>query len=216
MREFDELIEILDRLMGPEGCPWDRVQTLQSLRSTILEEVCEVIEAINFNDDAHIKEELGDLFLNIVFLSKIAEKDQRFPLKDILTDLNEKLIRRHPHIFTDGKKIDTVEELHEQWDLIKKEEKGKEKRESILDGIPKELPPLARAQKILKRMKKGNDKSPISLPSHPEIKDEKELGEHLLSLAMLAVEKNIDIEQALRKSLALLERDLLRDEKKHL
>ena len=159
MREFDELIEILERLLGPDGCPWDKVQTLQTLRSTILEEVCEVIEAINLNDDAHIKEELGDLFLNIVLLSKIAEKENRFPVTAVLKELNEKLIRRHPHVFADGKKIHTVDELHEQWDLIKKDEKGKEKRKSVLDGISKQLPALARAQKALKRMKKAGYKA---------------------------------------------------------
>lgn len=99
MREFDELIEIIDRLLGPDGCPWDKEQTLQSLRSSVLEEVCEVIEAIDLNDNAHIKEELGDLFFNTIFLCKIAEKEKRFTVTEILKELNEKLIRRHPHVF---------------------------------------------------------------------------------------------------------------------
>ncbi len=214
MREFDELIEITDRLLGPGGCPWDREQTLQSLRSSVLEEVCEVIEAIDLNDNVHIQEELGDLFFNVVFLSKIAEKEKRFPMREVLKELNEKLIRRHPHVFGEGKKLDTVDELYEQWERIKKEEKGKETRKSVLDGISMHLPVLARAQKVLKRMKKaGYLSSPQT--DHSGIKDEKDLGEHLLSLVAFASDHGLDAEHALRKSLAHLEKDFSDKEKKH-
>ena len=111
------------------------------------------------------------------------------------------MIRRHPHIFGEGKKIDTVDELYEQWDRIKKEEKGKESRKSTLDGISKHLPALARAQKSLKRIKKAG--YPIELPplSSRTIQDENALGDHLLALVSLAQEKGLDAEHALRKTL---------------
>lgn len=215
MREFDELMEIIDRLLGPEGCPWDREQTLQSLRSSVLEEVCEVIEAIDLNDNAHIQEELGDLLFNAVFLCKIAEKEKRFLVVSILKELNEKLIRRHPHVFGEGKKIHTVDELYEQWNRIKKEEKGKEIRKSALDGISKHLPVLARAQKVLKKLEKASYPTQVSETVLPAINHEKELGEHLLSLVKLAQEKGLDAEHALRSALAHLEKDFLLYEKKH-
>lgn len=214
MKEFNELIEIIDRLLGPDGCPWDREQTLQSLRSTLLEEVCEVIEAIDLADNAHIQEELGDLFFNAIFLCKIAEKEKRFPVQAVLRELNEKLIRRHPHVFGEGAKIETVDALYEQWDKIKKEEKGKEKRKSALDGISKHLPILARSAKVLKKMKKSGFLPEISLVE-ATIHDEKELGEHLLSLVLQAQENGLDAEHALRKALTLVEKDFLEYEKKH-
>lgn len=215
MREFDELIEIIDRLLGPGGCPWDQEQTLQSLRSTVLEEVCEVIEAIDLDDNMHIQEELGDLFFNAVFLSKIAEKEKRFPIQAVIKELNEKLIRRHPHVFGEGKKIDTVEELYDQWDKIKKEEKGKDKRKSALDGISKHLPSLARAQKSLKKMKKAGYLPNLNSSENSSFLDEKELGSHLLALVADAQAKGLDAEHALRKALTLLEKNFLDFEKKH-
>lgn len=215
MREFDELIEIIDRLLGPDGCPWDREQTLQSLRSSVLEEVCEVIEAIDLDDNTHIKEELGDLFFNVIFISKIAEKEKRFAFKEILKELNDKLIRRHPHVFGEGKKINTVDELYEQWNEIKKSEKGKEIRKSALDGISKHLPALARAQKSLQRMKKSHYSANLPKIEYPQLKDEKELGEHLLALVSYAQHHGLDAEHALRKALAQLEKDFLEHEKKH-
>jgi MazG family protein len=216
MKEFDELIEIIDRLLAPDGCPWDREQTLQSLRSTVLEEVCEVIEAIDLNENLHIQEELGDLFFNVVFLSKIAEKEQRFPMKAILQELNNKLIRRHPHVFGEGKKIHTTAELYEQWDRIKKGEKGKDIRKGALDGISKNLPALSRAQKVLKKIKKAGYKETLSHDKNNEITNEDELGRHLLSLVKDAQEKDLDAEHALRKALAHLEKDFLRYENDHL
>lgn len=113
------------------------------------------------------------------------------------------------------KKIHTVDELYEQWDRIKKDEKGKEIRKSALDGISKHLPALARAQKSLKKMEKAGYKADLPKIMHPAIKDEKELGEHLLSLVRLAQEKDLDAEHALRKALTHLEKDFLMYEKKH-
>lgn len=214
MRAFDELIQILERLLGPDGCPWDQAQTLHTLRTSAFEEVCELIEAIDLNDNAHILEELGDLFFNVTFLSLVAEKEKRLVFNHVLEELNAKLIRRHPHIFGEGKKIHTLDELHHQWESIKKEEKGKENRVSVLDGISKTLPSLARAQKILGKIKKTSYEMSWS-KEHLHVDDEKTLGQHLLSLVQLAQEKNIDAEQALRNALAHLEKDFLDYEKNH-
>lgn len=212
MQQFDELIKIIDHLLGPEGCPWDQKQTLHSLRSSILEEVCELIEAIDLEDDAHIQEELGDLFFNVVFLSKVAEKEKKFTTQAVLQELNEKLIRRHPHVFGEGKKLNSVEELYQQWDAIKKEEKGKERRQSLLDGISKHLPSLSRTQKILKKIKKTDFSLTIQPIENPP-QNEEELGQRLLSLVHQAQEKGLDAEHALRKVLAHIEQNFLEYEK---
>lgn len=150
---FDRLNGILNLLLSPEGCPWDREQTMLSLRKTLLEETCELIEAIDLNDNAHIAEELGDLFLNALFLCKMAQKEKRCTTPEVLNGLSEKLIRRHPHIFGDAQVTD-ADHVKRQWDEIKRSENGKETRKSLLDGIPLELPALARAHKMAQRMKK--------------------------------------------------------------
>ena len=124
MKDFSEILEILDRLMGPNGCPWDRKQTFESLRESVLEEAQEVVEAVDEGDDAHLCEELGDLLVNVVFYCKIAEKEGRFTTVDVLNGLRDKLIRRHPHVFGDAV-IETEEELRAQWDRIKEEERAR-------------------------------------------------------------------------------------------
>jgi MazG family protein len=206
MKEFDELISIIDTLLGPGGCPWDQEQTLQTLRSSIVEEVFEFIEAVDLDDNHLLKEELGDLFFNVVLLSKIAQKEKRFDVQDILQEINDKLVRRHPHVFGEGKKIHTVEELHRQWDQIKKEEKGKEQRKSALDGISKDQPIIARAQKVLHKIQKTGFEIPVPKISI-NVEREGELGQKLLALILHAKEKGLDAEHALRKVLTHLEKD---------
>lgn len=215
MKEFDELLEIIERLLGPGGCPWDQEQTLKSLRSSLLEETCEVLEAIDLEDNAHIKEELGDLLFNAAFLSRIGEKEKRFLVKEVIQEINQKLIRRHPHVFGEGTKINNVEELHKQWDTLKKHEKGKDVRTSALDGIPKNFPGLARAQKCLKKMRKVGYNPFLQSLSRKDIENEKDLGKYLLYLVELAEEKGLDAEHALRAELAHVEKEFLDYEKKH-
>ena len=189
MKEFDHLLEITDTLLGPEGCPWDRKQTMKSVRKHVLEEVSELIDAIDMNDNKEIEEELGDLFFNVVFFARLAEKENRFKIEDTLNHISEKLIRRHPHVFETKKEI-TIDELHSQWNQIKSEEK--KERKSPLDGIPKSLPALARAQKMLPHI------------DHPEpdtaIYTEETLGQELLKLVAAAKRDDLDAELALRKS----------------
>lgn len=152
MKEFDELVEIVRILRAPNGCPWDREQTLESLKPFLLEETYEVLEAMDYGDE-RLKGELGDLLLQIVFQSDIAREDKKFEIKDVIIAIKEKLIRRHPHIFGDVK-VSNSEEVLKNWEMIKKEEKEHKDRKSILDGIPKNFPALLRADKIQKKVAK--------------------------------------------------------------
>jgi tetrapyrrole methylase family protein/MazG family protein len=203
MEAFKSLIMIIERLLAPDGCPWDQEQTLQSMRGSLLEETAEVIEAINLNENQKIEEELGDLFFNVVFLCKLGEKEQRFTIEDVLKYICAKLIRRHPHIFGDAKVKNSAEVL-KQWEEIKKGEKG-EHKQSLLDNIPKELPSLVRAQKILKRIKKTD--YPLNLPVETAIQTEDDLNKVLMDIISQAQQKGIDAEQVLRSHLALMEKD---------
>lgn len=197
MKEFDELVGVVDRLLGPDGCPWDRKQTMKSIRSDVLEEVCELIEAIDLEDNHHIQEELGDLFFNVVFLSRLAEKEQRTKMEACLHDIAQKLIRRHPHVWGDAK-INSADEVLNQWEKIKKSEKGKESRTSALDGIPRGLPALARAQKVIKKAAKKDFKQQ---PEALKFDSEEELGEILLGIAAKAELQGLDPEHALKTAL---------------
>lgn len=211
MKEFDELVQVTDDLLGPEGCPWDREQTMETIRGDVLEEVAELIEAIDLGDNAHICEELGDVFFTVVFLSRLAEKEKRATMQEALQQITAKLIRRHPHVYGEAK-IRNTEELYASWDKIKQTEKGKESRLSILDGIPKGLPGLARAFKVSKKISKTAFLWPKNQTQYA-FTDEKELGEVLLSLTHVAAQKGINPELALKRALNELEQDFLSFEK---
>ena len=121
MNEFDRLVDIVKKLRAPEGCPWDRKQTLYSLKDALLEETCELIDALDNKDIENIKEELGDVLLHVVFHSQTACEDGLFNIEDVAQGINEKLIRRHPHVFK-NEHYETAEQVKERWDEIKKEE----------------------------------------------------------------------------------------------
>lgn len=146
---FERLLEIMRRLRAPGGCPWDAEQSHESLKRYLLEEAYEVIEAIDAKDHAHLKEELGDLLLQPVFHAAIAEEKGEFSMDDVLDALNEKLIRRHPHVFGE-EVIESSEAQVENWERIKKAEHGA-RRKSALSGIPPGLPALMKAQKITEK-----------------------------------------------------------------
>jgi tetrapyrrole methylase family protein/MazG family protein len=146
---FERLMEIMRKLRAPGGCPWDAEQSHQSLKRYLLEEAYEVIEAIDAEDPAHLKEELGDLLLQPVFHAAIAEEKGEFSMDDVLDAINEKLIRRHPHVFGELV-IESSEAQIENWEKIKKQEKG-EQRKSALSGIPPQLPALMKAQKLTEK-----------------------------------------------------------------
>ncbi len=149
--KIKKLEEIMDRLRSPDGCPWDREQTLESLKPMLVEEAYEVLSAVDKKDKDNLKEELGDLLLQIVFYSRIAKENGWFTLDDVIDGISEKLIRRHPHVFGD-KKLDSAEKVLKQWEEIKSEEKKNEKRESILDGLPEAIPSVYEAYQIGERV----------------------------------------------------------------
>ena len=149
MSNFDRLVDLMARLRSPSGCPWDKAQTPQSLKPYLIEEVYEVLDAIDRNDDAEIVEELGDLLLQIVFHAQIAREENRFTIDDIAAAIADKLVRRHPHVFGDAE-ADTPDQVLQNWEAIKAGEKSG-KRASLLDGVPRHLPALLRAYQLQKK-----------------------------------------------------------------
>ncbi len=144
---FERLCRVVARLRSPEGCPWDREQTLESIKPFTLEETYELLEAIDSGDDGAIVEELGDLLLQVLLDAQIGADEGRFELLEIVEHLTEKLIRRHPHVFGEAEAESAADVVH-HWDRIKK---GEKPRESIFDGLPAQLPALARAARITDR-----------------------------------------------------------------
>jgi tetrapyrrole methylase family protein/MazG family protein len=152
-RSFARLYEIVQRLRAPDGCPWDREQTPASLRGDLIEETYECVEAIDENDPAHVREELGDVFLLATMISYMHEQDGSFTVSDALEEVCEKLIRRHPHVFGESEAA-TAAEVLKQWDIIKVEQEGKKPKDSLLDQVSRSLPPLERAYKLQKKAAK--------------------------------------------------------------
>jgi tetrapyrrole methylase family protein/MazG family protein len=147
MKEFDDLVQIFETLRAPGGCPWDASQDHRSISRCIIEEAHELFDAIDRGDVDHMQEELGDVLLQVIFHSIIARDQGEFTLADVITGLADKLVSRHPHVFGSAQ-ADTPEEVKRNWEILKKKEKGKAQRESILDGIPSSLPSLVAARKI--------------------------------------------------------------------
>ena len=147
---FEALVDIIATLRSENGCPWDREQTHESLKSTLIEETYETLEAIDTGDPSKLKEELGDLLLNIMLQAQIAAEHENFDIYAVIETLTEKLIRRHPHVFGDVD-VEDSEEVVKNWEAIKRQEAGYSDRKSVLDGIPNAMPTLLRAQKIQSR-----------------------------------------------------------------
>ena len=211
---FKKLTEIVDTLMGENGCPWDKVQTRESLKPYLVEEVYETLEALDGNNPEEIKDELGDLLYQILFHAKISENRNEFNIKDVVESISEKMVRRHPHVFKE-ESLETPEQVVTQWEEIKKQEKNNAHRESVLDGVPKNLPGLLRAQKLQKKAAKhGFDWDEITavfdkldeeiaefkqaVLSGKETDIAGELGDILFVLVNIAKFKKIDAEEALR------------------
>jgi tetrapyrrole methylase family protein/MazG family protein len=152
-RAFSRLFEIVRILRSPEGCPWDREQTPYTIRANLIEEAYECVSAIEEEDDPNLEEELGDLFLVATMIAYIKEQEGRFLITDALRHICEKLIRRHPHVFGDAQK-DTPDEVIEQWNHIKEHIEGKKHKDSVLERVPRTLPPLERALEIQKKVAK--------------------------------------------------------------
>ena len=158
-KSLADLVAIMSRLRGPDGCPWDREQTSQSLKPFLLEEAYEVLEAIDAGNASALKEELGDLLLQILFHSQIASEQNQFSFDEIVKNLADKLIRRHPHVFHqtgDASSITTSTDVSRQWERLKQQEQSSgQEQASLLQGIPKISPALQRAFQVQKRASRG-------------------------------------------------------------
>ncbi len=213
---FESLVEVIATLRGENGCPWDREQTHASLKSTLIEETYETVEAIDSGKPEKLKEELGDLLLNIMLQAQIAAENNEFDIYDVIDTLTEKLIRRHPHVFGDVN-VDNADDVVKNWEAIKSQEAGYEDRNSVLDGIPQALPALLRGQKIQKRAARvGFDWDNISdvvakvdeeleevkecLQSDDSDEIEMEIGDLLFSVVNLCRFVDLQAEETLRKS----------------
>lgn len=198
---FKKLLDIATALNGEKGCPWDLQQTFESLCPYVLEEAHEVVEAVDGGKDEEIIEELGDLLYVLIFYTKIAERQNRFSLTEVLDAIGEKLIRRHPHVFGDA--ANDMGTIKRNWERIKQEEK--KERKSLLDGTPKTLPLLMRAQKVLRKM----EESGLKRQASPVTEDRsEELAGKILALVADATAEEIEIEGAIRKALTDLEKAL--------
>ena len=214
---FRKLIKVVDTLMGSDGCPWDKIQTRESLKPYLVEETYETLEALDENNPDKIKDELGDLLYQIIFHSKISSLNKEFNIDDVINNLTAKMIRRHPHVFNKGQ-LKTPEQVIKQWEEIKKEEKSQTSQKSTLEGIPKHLPSLLRAQKIQKKAaKEGFDWDKIddvfnkldeeiaefkeAVLRGKDVDIQSEFGDILFTLVNIAKFKNIDAEEALRSTI---------------
>ena len=167
---IDQLIEIVAKLRGPGGCPWDIEQTHASLRAGLLEEAHEVVAAINAGDDANLREELGDLLLQAVFHAQLAREEGRFDFDAVAREISAKLVRRHPHVFGDMQCADSAEVLR-KWEDIKRAEKSG-RAESVLDGISIGLPALIRAEKVQKKAARVGFDWPDAEPVFAKVREE--------------------------------------------
>jgi tetrapyrrole methylase family protein / MazG family protein len=148
LMKLKELTDLIKKLRAPDGCPWDQKQKKEDLGKYILEEAYEVVDSIDKEDPQALKEELGDLLFQILFLAEISAEADLFSLSDIMHGINEKMIRRHPHVFGD-EKANSVQDVKDNWQKIKKKERsGKNDNDNLFAGIPRSLPALKRAQKI--------------------------------------------------------------------
>lgn len=213
-KNLEELIEVVTKLRAPDGCPWDREQTHTSLRPNMLEEAYEAVDAIDENDIAHLREELGDVLLQVLLHSQIASESNEFTLDDVAKELKEKLIHRHPHVFGTAK-VNNADDVLKTWDKLKSEEKTE--RKSAMDGLSRSQAALISAQKISKRAVKTGFEWPneeslydcvmSEIEEFKEAKIEKdknhmeeEMGDILFAIVNLARWNKIDAEQALLKA----------------
>ena len=216
---FQTLVDIMARLRGPHGCPWDREQTLESLRAFLLEETHEVLDAIDRADTTALRGEIGDLIFEGVFLAQVCADAGLFTVADSLDAINAKLIRRHPHIFDpNGRPLETPTEVHQQWEHIKaKEQSDAGERRSVLRGLARSLPSLLRAYEIgtraaavgfdwtntidvVSKIEEEVAELRTAVASEGTARTEEEMGDLLFSIANLSRKLGIDPESALRKA----------------
>lgn len=209
---IDDLLQIMARLRSPTGCPWDREQDHQSLRWHAVEEVYELMDAIEAKDDHELEEELGDLLLQVVFHCQLARERGAFDFEKVARHIADKLIRRHPHVF--GKlKVKDVDQVWANWEKIKRAEKhGTHRaRPSTLDGIPKHLPALLRAEKLIKKARRAK----LAEAPPPRNLKRAQLARELFELARYAQDKGWSAEDLLRAESRRRERAWRKAERQH-
>ena len=227
--DFKELTGIMKRLRAKDGCPWDKKQTHKSITPYLLEEAYEVIEAINNNDTENLKEELGDLLLQVVFHAQIADDKGKFRIDDVIEAINTKLIVRHPHIFGDKKGLTKDWQVRDFWEKHKKETK---KRDSVIDGVPKAMPALLRSRRLQSKAQSTGFKWKKQASMIEKVDEElsevkaalrsknkkhisEELGDLMFALVTLAYHEKINPEESLQsandkfiKRFKIVEKDL--------
>ena len=208
---FSELVAIMARLRGPSGCPWDREQDHRSLRPCLLEETYEVLEAIDRDDPDALRQELGDVLLQVIFHAQLAEEAGRFDIGEVVQGLRDKLVARHPHVFGDSS-AETPEDVLHQWDNLKRQERSDDSAEAIIEA-PRAMPALSRAQVVLRRagragMERGKAQAKgaaeaalAQLGEEPGDRKvvQAAVAELLLAAVDLARAADVDAEQALRE-----------------
>jgi MazG family protein len=212
---IERLLDIMARLRAPDGCPWDLEQTLETLRPYVLEETYEVLEALDAGDAAAHREELGDLLLQIVFQARLREEAGLFAFADVADAISDKLVSRHPHVFAGGQ-VKDAEEVLKQWAALKREEKRRKGGGlSALEGVPRELPALARADRLTEKASRVGFDWPDAAGARAKVTEEleeldaavasgqrgqieRELGDTLFAVANLARKLGVAPEEALR------------------
>jgi uncharacterized protein YabN with tetrapyrrole methylase and pyrophosphatase domain len=207
-----QLLAVMAKLRSPQGCPWDREQDHLTLRRHAVEEVYELIDAIEAGDDHEMAEELGDLLLQVVFHCQMAQERGAFNFEQVAQHLVDKLIRRHPHVFGTTK-VKDVDEVWANWEKIKKAEKHgtKHQRDSALDGIPKHLPALLRAEKLVKKARKARL---LPAPARAKKRTKADLAKELFALADAAHHHGWSAEELLAGEIKRREKWLRQQERK--
>ncbi len=215
---FPDLVALMVKLRGPDGCPWDLKQTPESLKPFLVEECYEVIDALDEGSPEKVKEELGDLLFQIIFHARIAEEQHQFTISDVIAGIYEKMVRRHPHVFGDTR-VNSDKDVLANWEEIKKKERGHTERRSILEGVPRRLPSLLRAHSLQERAARvGFDWSRIdealpkldeeiaefkmSLRKEDSAGIEEELGDIFFMLVNISRFLGVNPEEALRKTIS--------------
>ena len=213
---FDQLVQVVATLRSENGCPWDKAQTHETLKSDLIEETYEVIEAIDAKSSDKLEEELGDLLLLVMLNAQIAKDQGDFSINEVVRSITDKLIRRHPHVFGDVDVKDT-ETVLQNWEAIKRSEAGYEDRTSVLDGVPESLPSLLRAQKIqnkaarvgfdwdtvtdvLPKLEEEIEEVKASVKKGDTAEIEMEIGDLLFSVVNLCRFLDVQAEEALRQA----------------
>jgi XTP/dITP diphosphohydrolase len=212
---IDRLTEIAARLRAPDGCPWDREQDHMTLREHAIEEVYELIDAIEAGDEVEMTEELGDMLFQVVFHCQLGNERGAFDFDRVAHRISDKLVNRHPHVFGTAK-VDSVADVLTNWEAIKRAEKvgTQHERPSALDGIPKHLPALQRAEKLVKKARKAKLIEGQTARTKAKLPTKKELAEHLFTLAAYAQQKGWSAETLLREEVNRKEKALRKIELK--